>query len=813
MRRNALFWGILGLALAIGVVATLDRYNRQGRIFAGFWVMENLLVAIGGPERGPLEPFDVVRVMNGQVLTSGRDIQAVIESEDPRTTFHYIVYRRGQLTEADVTTRLYTRRDFLRFVSESLMPAVFQLAIGAVVFLIRPGRPQSWLFLAFSLIAYLVNVTFGDAHTTYRFSALFLTAWAFWPATLVHLALTFPQRRGIVRRFPRVVWLPYVVSAVVAILLQLPVVHADVRLLLAVPVVAAAYWGVALIVLVLALARASVVGPNALVRQRARILCAAFVVGYVPPILGTVVEAIFQVSVPYLNAMWKLPLLFPIVMAYAMVRYDLFDVRAALRAGAVYSGATGLVVLAYAGAIASMDILLSNWEAAQSPIVAAAVMAVLVVVALNPLYLQSQRWVDRLFFRQRIDMQRSIERVSEVMSGLLDLRQIVKLITQTVEEQLHPERQTIHLLDSRRPGYVRQGPEDVEEAEDDRPAIAADSPLVRCLELRRQPLTQERVEEDPEFYDYRAGCLAMMADLGATLVVPFVFQDRVTGFLALGPKRSGLGYSSQDVGLLRLLANSSALALDHASAYTTLQETNAELRATVRRVEILESIRTNLAKFVPRTVQDLIERAPEAPELDKREVDVTVLFVDLVGYTRLTERLDPGRMNELIERCFSAYLDEILRRGGDVNETAGDGLMAIFRDADPRRHGRQAVRCALGILRRTRELNETLHGLPEPIAVHIGVNSGIGTVGATKIEGANGTRWTYTASGQVTIVAARLAALARRDEILVGARTRERLGDEFSFEAQGERPLRNVEVPVEVFRLTLSQAVPAVATA
>ena len=129
MRRNALFWSILGLALAIGVVATLDRYNRQGRIFAGFWVMENLLVAIGGPERGPLEPFDVVRVMNGQVLTSGRDIQAVIESEDPRTTFHYIVYRRGQLTEADVTTRLYTRRDFLRFVTESLVPGLFQLAI------------------------------------------------------------------------------------------------------------------------------------------------------------------------------------------------------------------------------------------------------------------------------------------------------------------------------------------------------------------------------------------------------------------------------------------------------------------------------------------------------------------------------------------------------------------------------------------------------------------------------------------------------------------------------------------------------------
>jgi class 3 adenylate cyclase len=807
MRRNALFWSIIGLALAIGVVATLDRYNRQGRIFAGFWVMENLLVAIGGPERGPLEPFDVVRVMNGQVLRSGRDIQAVIESEDPRTTFHYMVYRRGQLTEADVTTRLYTRRDFVRFVSESLVPGLFQLAIGAVVFLLRPGRGQSWLFLVFSLIAYLVNVTFADAHTTYRFTHLFLTAWAFWPATLMHLALTFPQRRGIVRRFPRVVWVPYAISAVMAVLLQLPMVQADARLLLAVPVVGAGYWGVAVIVLVLALARASVVGTNALVRQRARILGAAFVVGYVPPILGTVAEALFQTPVPYLNAMWKLPLLFPIVMAYAMVRYDLFDVRAALRAGAVYSGATGLVVLAYAGAIASMDIALSNWEAAQSPIVAAAVMAVVVVLVLNPLYLRSQRWVDRLFFRQRVDMQRSLERVAEVMSGLLDLRQIVDLITRTVQEQLHPERQTLHLLDAGGRGYVRAGLDYEEETE--APAIGADSPLVRCLELSRQPLTRERVEEDPEFHDLRAGCLAAMAELGASLVVPFVFKDRVTGFLALGPKRSSLGYSGQDIGLLRLLAHSAALALDHGRAYATLQATNAELRATVRRVEILESIRANLAKFVPRTVQDLIERAPEAPELDKREADVTVLFVDLVGYTRLTERLDPGRVNELVERCFGAYLDEILRRGGDVNETAGDGLMAVFRDGEPRRHGRQAVRCALGILRRTRELNEALSGLPEPIAVHIGVNSGVATVGATKIEGANGTRWTYTASGQVTIVAARLAALARRDEILVGAATRERLGEEFSFEPLGERRLRNVEAPVAVFRLTLPSAVPA----
>ena len=575
MRRNPLFWGILGLALVVGLVTTLDRYQRQGRIFAGFWVMENLLVAVGGPERGPFQPFDVVRVMNGQVVRSGRDIQAMIESQDPGARFQYIVYRRGELVETEVPTRLYTRRDFLRFVVESLLPGTLQLAIGAVVFLIRPGRPQSWLFLVFTLVAYLVTVTYGDAHTTYRFSGLFLTAWAFWPATLVHLALTFPQRRGILRRFPRVVWLPYLVSAVVALLLQLPFVQADVRFLLAVPAVAAAYWGVALLLLVLSLARASVVGGSPLIRQRARVLCAAFVLGYVPPILGTVVEALFQVRVPYLNALWRLTLLFPVVMAYAMVRYDLFDVRAAIRAGAAYSAATGLVVLGYTGAIAAMDLLLTNWEASQSPIVVAGIMAVLVVVVLNPLYLRSQRLVDRLFFRQRVDVQRSIEGVSEVMSGVLDLRRIAELLGQTVDEQLHPEQQELYLLDAHNPRYVRADLDDDEgEA---RPPIDAASALVRSLETVRQPMTRARVEEDPGLDAYRAECLEAMDALGATLVVPFVFQGRVTGFLALGPKRSSLGYSGQDVGLLRLLANSSALALEHARAYAALEATNAEL--------------------------------------------------------------------------------------------------------------------------------------------------------------------------------------------------------------------------------------------
>jgi class 3 adenylate cyclase len=427
------------------------------------------------------------------------------------------------------------------------------------------------------------------------------------------------------------------------------------------------------------------------------------------------------------------------------------------------------------------------------------------VAFLNPVYVRTQRVVDRLFFRERLDVQQSLEQLAEVMTSLRDLGRIVALIRDTVERLFHPSRQALLLSDRSGRGYVVS-----EEEGEEALAVPADGPLPRALARVRAPISRARLEEDPDFRPVRAPGLADLDRLGAELLVPVIFQQRVTAFLALGPKRSGADYTSEDVRLLRLLANQSAVALENARAYAALEAANAELKVALRRVEILESIRTNLSKFVPRTVQTLIEQAPEAPELAKREADVSVLFVDIVGYTRLSERLEPEQLNRLVERYFGSFLDEILKRGGDVNETAGDGLMVIFQHPDPRRHARAAVKCALGILRRAHEINAKLEGFG-PLAFHVGVNSGLATVGATKIEGMSGTRWVYTASGPVTNVAARLAALGEGDAITVGPTTRSRLGDEFRLDDLGEQRLRNVEVPVRVYRLAAPAAIPTVA--
>jgi class 3 adenylate cyclase len=127
--------------------------------------------------------------------------------------------------------------------------------------------------------------------------------------------------------------------------------------------------------------------------------------------------------------------------------------------------------------------------------------------------------------------------------------------------------------------------------------------------------------------------------------------------------------------------------------------------------------------------------------------------------------------------------------------------MAIFPDTDPARHARNAVQTALEILQRTTTLNEQLRGTFESIAVHAGINSGLALVGPTKLQGATGTRWTYTASGPVTNVAARIAALGGRGTILISEETARRVARFFSLQELGKRQLKNVAEEVLIYQI------------
>jgi class 3 adenylate cyclase/tetratricopeptide (TPR) repeat protein len=181
------------------------------------------------------------------------------------------------------------------------------------------------------------------------------------------------------------------------------------------------------------------------------------------------------------------------------------------------------------------------------------------------------------------------------------------------------------------------------------------------------------------------------------------------------------------------------------------------------------------------------------PEGDRRPV--TVLFCDLVGYTRLSSELDPEEVHNLLERYFTAVDAIVERFGGTIDKHIGDAAMALF--GAPVAHGNDAERAVRAALEIQSSVPKLGSGLAAPLAVHIGV--GMGEVVASSV-GSQHHRG-YTVTGEAANVAARLLACAASGETLVSAAVYRATSHAMAYEPVGELTLKGLERPLEVWRL------------
>jgi len=231
-----------------------------------------------------------------------------------------------------------------------------------------------------------------------------------------------------------------------------------------------------------------------------------------------------------------------------------------------------------------------------------------------------------------------------------------------------------------------------------------------------------------------------------------------------------------------------------------IQNAKRHWEATQEKIKISRML-DHLSSFVPQSVRSIVEEDPGQLKQDKERKNVTVLFLDLEGYTRLTTNWSETEVNEIVEKVFSRFVDPIHRSGGEINETAGDGLMIIFKNDDARSNAVHAVRAALDIAERSCE--SVLVGLEvlEPIYVNIGINSGSALVGMTRFKGSLSTRMTYTATGQVTNIAARLSDLAKKGDILIGEETARLIEGLWPVFDRGKASLKGIDEPLLVYSL------------
>lgn len=209
----------------------------------------------------------------------------------------------------------------------------------------------------------------------------------------------------------------------------------------------------------------------------------------------------------------------------------------------------------------------------------------------------------------------------------------------------------------------------------------------------------------------------------------------------------------------------------------------------------------SLRPFVPQSVRQYKWAAlPDEPGVDlKEETFLSVLFLDIEGYTRLSQVIGGREVSNVVERIFSSFVDLIHRSGGDINETAGDGLMIIFKDGSPKENASNAMAASLDIHQTASVVAAGLVGPAQGLKLNMGIASGLALVGPSRFVGSEYTRMTFTASGNVTNLAARLSDLAQGGEILVCPETRELLFEQWPLFDRGEMVIKGLEDTVRVY--------------
>ncbi len=177
---------------------------------------------------------------------------------------------------------------------------------------------------------------------------------------------------------------------------------------------------------------------------------------------------------------------------------------------------------------------------------------------------------------------------------------------------------------------------------------------------------------------------------------------------------------------------------------------------------------------------------------------MTVLFVDVSGFTSLSERLDPEDVHGLMSRAFELMLAEVHRNEGTVNQFLGDGIMALFGAPIAHEdHARRAVRAALGIERALAGFQQELTSRGITFRARQGLNTGLVVVGSIGGD----LRMDYTAVGDTTNVAARLQQVGEPGRVTISEATYRLVHGYFETRRIGDIHLKGKAEPVSAWEI------------
>jgi class 3 adenylate cyclase len=408
---------------------------------------------------------------------------------------------------------------------------------------------------------------------------------------------------------------------------------------------------------------------------------------------------------------------------------------------------------------------------------------------------ENQQTIDRLNreLAKKSDEVRVIQQISSEITSTLDLDEVMEIVLRALDGVLGFAHSMILLKDvsddvlrvAATRGYAEKGAgAEVRMGEGVIGVVGERRRMMRLgnigPSMRYLRSVRARMEASGEVGPEEATTgLPGLPDAQSQLALPLTVKDRLVGVL-LVESRSSNAFDELDEVLLRIVGNQAATAIDNARTYRMVEQLG------------------RLKRFFSPQLADLIIRGGADDPLKTHRREVTVVFLDLRGFTAFAETSEPEEVMGVLHEYHAEMGKLILAHEGTLERFTGDGMMIFFNDPLPVPDAAErAVRMAVAMRERAAELAARWHRRGYELDLGIGIAKGFATIGAIGFEG----RWDYGAIGTVTNLAARLCGEAKPGQILISPRLLPEVEPVLEVEEVGTLAVKGLARPVRVMNI------------
>lgn len=628
---------LIVFSFAISLASLLSLIGLIGQPFAGFRIEPTLSISAinesywTGPKAG-LKTYDKIIALDGVKIKTPGEFHQIIKNKGIGSEITYTVAPKGEEKTHDVKVQItrFNFNDFFRSFLIIFLVGFGHLIIGAAAYLVKPYNPISRVHLYMTVAIGLCSTLVSDYDTIMYFPRVWITAVAITGATCLHLGFIFPQKKKIVERFPKVIFIPYIISLLLIITWHYAFRHMGIVGYQAEGIKDLYHlhfemndfsliWSlvVGFIGLIIMIVHSLIKAESRQARNQAKVSLFGAVVAYLPmPILWTIADQILGLQVDMGGALatilWMLFIIFPLSVAYAIVRHKMFDINFIIKQSMVYTSLITLLASAYIVTATGLQQMLTRFMPNYGELTSYMMTTAIILIIFDPIRSTIQNFMDTKFFRKKYDFRTALTDFIETARSTIDRPELINKLTDVMGKTLFPKNIVLFLKHPFENSLFLSYAEGIEL--DESLTLSLENPAVlKALGLGKKAKTRLMTGPLQFFSDASAaqvpviGTKKLTANLPQLLgtfehlqegiTIPLIVKvrnevdqeakDEIIGLLSLGEKRSELEYTIEDRQLLQSIVQQLALTLHSAQLAEEVAEKEA-IKLTLERARHIQ---------------------------------------------------------------------------------------------------------------------------------------------------------------------------------------------------------------------------------